>query len=743
LLKRRFPVFFRGVEVPDDVTEDVRADVEQDRMIVDSGADLPDVVAHPDADRRSRRLVLADAEVIPNPANELDQTQVEGDVHEHVDDENGGDRDVTGQNGGDERNDSVEPTVSTEPAGISFPVSRPVLEQPWHLTGAPVVEGVARVRKQTKRYGMDVNYASVDNVACSPCGVPSGRAVPNGVNGRHSLSMYDQYTANVRRMDCAYNIRVDAAIKSFGKKAIDSMVKELTSAHSKGVFSQVNVKRLSMKEKKSIIRGRMFLKEKYLPNGQFEKLKSRYVAGGHLQDRSIYSDSETSSPTLSLASLYILMNLAARERRHVGTMDIGTAYLNADMVRDVHMRVEPRLSSMLAEISPADYVPDADGTVVVKLNKALYGCVESSKLWYDMLSKSIMKKGFIANPKDPCVFNLNRYHHQVTIGIYVDDIVCTSIDEADIEWVAEWLREEYKQVTLNLGYVHSYLGQTFDFMIPGQVSVSMAGYVRDILDDLKVEGNRATPAVDALFDVTEGLEPLDEETMKQYHSVVARILYLAQRVRPDLLTAISFLTSRVGKCTSEDWDKLQRVLMYLNGDPDLCIILRPGESISIFAYIDASFAVHPGMNSHTGGVLSMGQGPFYVMSKKQGLVTKSSTESELVGVSDVLPQVIWSRDFLIAQGYDMSPSTIYQDNMSTITLANKGRSTSARTRHVAIRYFFVKDRIDSKEVSVEYLPTGEMIADILTKPLQGDLFRRMRAWLMGHSVERISLNTTQ
>ena len=85
----------------------------------------------------------------------------------------------------------------------------------------------------------------------------------------------------------------------------------------------------------------------------------------------------------------------------------------------------------------------------------------------------------------------------------------------------------------------------------------------------------------------------------------------------------------------------------------------------------------------------------------------------------------------MAQGYKLGASTLYQDNMSAIALANKGRSTSARTRHIAIRYFFVKDRIDAGEIRVEHMPTGKMIADILTKPLQGDLFREMRAALLG------------
>jgi hypothetical protein len=112
-------------------------------------------------------------------------------------------------------------------------------------------------------------------------------------------------------------------------------------------------------------------------------------------------------------------------------------------------------------------------------------------------------------------------------------------------------------------------------------------------------------------------------------------------------------------------------------------------------------------------------------------VTKSSTESELVAVSDALPQILWTKQFLESQGYQPGPVRLYQDNQSTMAMIEKGRSTSSRTRHIAIRYFFVSDRVNSGEVEVVYLPTGSMRADIMTKPLQGDLFRKMRAELMG------------
>ena len=82
----------------------------------------------------------------------------------------------------------------------------------------------------------------------------------------------------------------------------------------------------------------------------------------------------------------------------------------------------------------------------------------------------------------------------------------------------------------------------------------------------------------------------------------------------------------------------------------------------------------------------------------------------------------------------MGPAVLYQDNMSTIAMLKNGRASSDRTRHINIRYFFVKDRVDAGEIRVEYKPTEQMIADILTKPVQGSLFLKLRAWLLNWPV---------
>jgi len=113
--------------------------------------------------------------------------------------------------------------------------------------------------------------------------------------------------------------------------------------------------------------------------------------------------------------------------------------------------------------------------------------------------------------------------------------------------------------------------------------------------------------------------------------------------------------------------------------------------------------------------------------------TKSSTEAEVVGSSDYLPNTIWARMFLAEQGYELTKNIFYQDNQSAIRLEKNGRaSCGQKSRHIGIRYFFMQNRFESEGISVVYCPTDKMLADFFTKPLQGSLFREFRGVLLGH-----------
>ena len=146
-------------------------------------------------------------------------------------------------------------------------------------------------------------------------------------------------------------------------------------------------------------------------------------------------------------------------------------------------------------------------------------------------------------------------------------------------------------------------------------------------------------------------------------------------------------------------------------------------------HIDASYNVHMDSKGQSGCTISIGAGCVFVSSSKQKLNTKSSTESELVALSDFMSQVVWTKQYLTEQGYDL-PINVYEDNMSAITMIGLGRSTSSRTRHINARYYWVRNIIDSNNINLLHLQTTEMIADILTKPLQGTNFFKLRTMLL-------------
>ena len=141
----------------------------------------------------------------------------------------------------------------------------------------------------------------------------------------------------------------------------------------------------------------------------------------------------------------------------------------------------------------------------------------------------------------------------------------------------------------------------------------------------------------------------------------------------DLLLAIGFLCTRVSKSTTQDQRKLKRLLEYIKGTLDLEYTLGADSLSSLRTWVDASYAVHPDMKSHTGGVMSLGIGGLICKSTNQKLNTKSSTEAELVGASDYLPNALWVKMFLEAQGYKIEHNFLEQDNESAIKLETNGK----------------------------------------------------------------------
>jgi hypothetical protein len=275
---------------------------------------------------------------------------------------------------------------------------------------------------------------------------------------------------------------------------------------------------------------------------------------------------------------------------------------------------------------------------------------------------------------------------------------------------------------------------TLNFGLPGQAKILMIDYIENMLIDMPPEwdGEAATAAANHLFEVnTKDPIMLNEDTATMFHHNVARLVFICKQVRPVVQTAVAFLCRRVKGPDNDYHEKLGKVVKYLLGTKNMPLMLEGDNACIIKWWVDASFAVHPDMKSHTGGAMTLSKGALYGTLTRQKLNTKSSTEAKLVGVNDVMPQILWTPYFLEAQGYDVKDSTVNQDNQRAILLEKNGCASSGKhTCHINIRYLFVADRIASNEVSVQYCLTGEMVADFFTKPLQGALCQNVRNFIM-------------
>jgi hypothetical protein len=249
-----------------------------------------------------------------------------------------------------------------------------------------------------------------------------------------------------------------------------------------------------------------------------------------------------------------------------------------------------------------------------------------------------------------------------------------------------------------------------------------------------IKAIKTTPWTEKLFKVNSESKNLDEERRGVFHTFVMKAMFLCKRARPDVNPAIGFLSSRVKEPNEGDWNKLQKVLGFLKGTIEDVLTLEADDTQTMMWYIDAAFAVHADMKSHTGAIFTMGKGAIISDSRKQKVNARSSTESEIVGVDDEIGKVVWAKRFVEYQGFKVNLNIVYQDNTSSMKLEQNGKASSGkRTRHFDIKLFYVTDLVARDEVNVKYCPTGEMLGDYMTKPLVGAIFKRFRDLIMNLS----------
>jgi hypothetical protein len=229
---------------------------------------------------------------------------------------------------------------------------------------------------------------------------------------------------------------------------------------------------------------------------------------------------------------------------------------------------------------------------------------------------------------------------------------------------------------------------------------------------------------------------LPEEQAMAFHHTTAQLLFLSARARCNIQPAMAFLTTRVKSPDEDDWGKVKQSLGYLKGTLHMPLVLLADSLTLSRWWVDTVYAVHPNCKGHTGEGMSFGRGMACSHSWKHKIMTKSLTDAKIVGVDNLLGCILWMQYFMEEQGYDMGPSLLYQDNMSAILLETNGKaSSSRRMKHIKVKYFYIKEKVDYREIVIEHCPMEQMWMDFNTKPKQGKVFCEFLGDVMGIAAE--------
>jgi hypothetical protein len=408
-----------------------------------------------------------------------------------------------------------------------------------------------------------------------------------------------------------------------------------------------------------ILRCFVFLVEKFLANGEFDKIKARLVANGAQQKRELYPNK--SSPTASIHAIFTCFALVAYIGKYsVAKIDVKGAYIQTEITGSpIYMKLDKKLTSAVISLLPnlQPYVTP-EGNLYTKLLKALYGCIQSGQLWYAKIKRVLVREGYLPTPTDPCIFRRANDNKIYLLILYVDDILLFA-DTHEIERVKAFMMREFQWIMVICEKVQSYLGMNIEIH-DHAVIVDMIYYIDQILREIHSVSLASynTPAVKECFHAKEDSPPLDGVGKQKFHTIVAKLLYLSKRARPDLLTATSFLCTRVKGPTKADQRKLMRLLGYLQSTRTLKYHLIPTQPMNVISYIDAAFATHDDSKSHSGVAIFVSGMLVYASSKKQTCVTKSPTKSELVALTDNIGLVELFEEFITFLIKDQIPTPV-------------------------------------------------------------------------------------
>jgi hypothetical protein len=475
-----------------------------------------------------------------------------------------------------------------------------------------------------------------------------------------------------------------------------------------------------------------FLKKRF-PDGRVRKLKARYCVRGDLQTEGV-DYFETYAPVVSWSTVRLLLILAIVYGLASKQADFSNAFAQAKLEEEIYI-----------ELPQGFQHPDGQD-VVLKLNKSLYGLKQAALCWYELLKKGLESVGFKAKSTDPCLF----IHPDVICLVYVDDCLFFAKDVKSIDAVLQKLKNKGFALTVE-GDVNAFLGIDISRSQDGCYVLKQPGLIQRVLQATKMADCHARPTPAGATPLGKDAEGMPRKEEWSYPSIIGMMLYLSTNSRPDIAFAVHQCARFTHSPLASHEEGVKRICRYLKGTQDKGMIVKPTGELKIDCFVDSDFA---GLwrqeddqdpvcvKSRTGYVLMLAGCPLLWVSKLQTEIALSTMESEYIALSqsmrDVIPMRQVTQDVIgslvpASRGSRvevLTRSTIFEDNDATRILALSPKLTP-RSKHIAIKYHFFREKIASGEINIERVDSSENVADIFTKGLDHVKFQAMRKKLIG------------
>jgi hypothetical protein len=442
--------------------------------------------------------------------------------------------------------------------------------------------------------------------------------------------------------------------------------------------------------------------------GEVERYKARLVARGFQQRAGIDYD-ELFAPVGKYTTLRTLLAVVAAEDWELHQLDFKTAFLNGQLAEEIYVQQPPGY-----QLGRPDQV--------LRLNKALYGLKQAPRAWHQTLKKDLLTRGFVESEADPGLFSILTTGGMVYLLLYVDDGLVASGSQQAVLEVKTLLNQMF--AARDLGEASLFLGMSIERdRGQGTLKLHQQRAVRDLL--VKYQLGEANPRGIPMDTRTgypraaEG-EPLsDSERKRAYASLVGSLNYLAVCTRPDIAYAVGVLSKYLASPTAVHEQVAKGVLRYLAGtESDGLNYGQHGES-SVTGYTDADMGGDKdSRRSTTGYAYILYGGAISWSSKRQSSVALSTVEAEYMAAAAAVKEALWLRVLLAELQLPYETILIYGDNQGSMQLV-QNPIISQRSKHIDIRYHFVRERVARNEVAFEYISTDYMVADCLTKAVPG------------------------